>query len=127
MDLKFRSLSIGTNEYEVETKEFGTLTIRSKEVKPMTRSTSLPPNVIHSVDGYIMSETSVITPIHDSFGSHPNDCDLIRGEYKSAMIKLNQSNLLSEILSEIEEQDVQIQKHNTLTTRDIRWATHSLS
>ena len=77
---------------------------------------SLCPNVIHSLDGWICrqvikvldSQDIEVSPIHDSFGVHPNYCDELRKAYKGAIARLYRENILEDILSEITDKELEL-------------------
>lgn len=77
---------------------------------------SLCPNIIHSIDGYIVrfiteslyDKGIELSPIHDSFGVHPNDCDELRLYYRQALSKLYRQNIIDSILSEIKGSKVEV-------------------
>lgn len=77
---------------------------------------SLCPNVIHSIDGYICrevvkrlnSKSIEVSPIHDSFGVHPNHCDELRRVYRELLAELYESDILVGILKEITGSDIKI-------------------
>ena len=73
-------------------------------------------NVIHSLDGWICrqvikvldSQDIEVSPIHDSFGVHPNYCDELRKAYKGAIGRLYRENILEDILSEITDKELEL-------------------
>ena len=77
---------------------------------------SLCPNVIHSLDGWICrqvikvldSQGIEVSPIHDSFGVHPNYGDELRKAYKVAIARLYRENILENILSEITDKELKL-------------------
>ncbi len=70
---------------------------------------SLAVNVIHSLDAWIcrevcmdmMSQEIDISPIHDSFGVHPNYCDELRVSYRKLMARLYKESIVSDIIEDI--------------------------
>ena len=108
----------------------------SYNVKPQrykTGSRALAPNVIHSIDGYIVRRMIdelpfKITTIHDSFACHPNNADEMIAKYREILIDLfHTESLLSDILSEIAGKPVKAPYIGTLTEQDIRESVHILS
>ena len=79
-------------------------------------SRSLCPNLIHSIDGYIcrevvkrLNELDIeVSPIHDSFGVHPNHCDELRRVYRELLAELYESDTLINLLKEITGKDINI-------------------
>lgn len=103
----------------------------------------MSPNVIHSVDGYVargmvrrMTQPCIefnryyhafITSIHDAFGTHPNNAEEMTWHYTNIMCKLNDSNLLQDIMSQISGKHMLSIKKNTLTNDMIRASIYKLS
>jgi DNA-directed RNA polymerase len=107
------------------------LEIEYQEYEANEMSKSLAPNIIHSIDAYILREVIrrcpfQVSTIHDSFGCHPNHATQLRETYKEVICELNDSNLLSTILSEIAGTDITIEKRNTLTNDMIVSSMHAL-
>lgn len=77
--------------------------------QPSKRSTSLCPNVIHSIDAYIAREMVKkckakgfdIVHIHDSFWASPNHMNEVRDTYKEILASIADSDLLQNIVREI--------------------------
>lgn len=103
----------------------------------------MSPNVIHSVDGYVAREMArrmtkpcaefkryypaFITSIHDAFGTHPNNAEEMTWHYTNIMCELNDSNLLQDIMSQINGKNMLSIKKNTLTNDMIRASIYKLS
>lgn len=69
-------------------------------------SKALAPNIIHSIDAYIVRELArrlgiEINDIFDSFGVHPNDVDATRQTYKEVLADILDMDLLENILMQI--------------------------
>lgn len=96
---------------KIEVDELGhtSFSYRYESNESSTRSTSLAPNIIHSIDAYIVREMTrrcnkvgiKLCPIHDAFGSHPNNMNHIRQFYIDIMVEIPQMNLLGDILSQL--------------------------
>jgi hypothetical protein len=77
---------------------------------------SLCPNVIHSIDAWIcrqviksLADKGIeVSPIHDSFGVHPNYCDELRRAYKACLARLYRENILERILCEITSTEIKL-------------------
>ena len=79
-------------------------------------SRSLCPNLVHSLDGYICREVVKrlnskgieVSPIHDSFGVHPNNCDELRRVYRELLAELYEADTLTNLLKEITGSDINV-------------------
>lgn len=99
------------NEYKIEVDELdhASFTYRMKVNTPHWINTSLCPNVIHSVDAYIVREMVrrcfalgvMITPIHDAFGAHPMHMNVVRQTYINIMSEIAKSTLLQDIIQNL--------------------------
>ena len=105
-------------ESKIEIPEKGmkiTYTHTVQKANPQEKR-SLCPNVIHSLDGYICREIVKrlnskgieVSPIHDSFGVHPNHCDELRKVYREILAQIYKSDMLKDILSEVTGVEVDI-------------------
>lgn len=69
-------------------------------------SKALAPNIVHSIDSYILREVvrradfDIVT-IHDSYGVHPNNVEKLRQLYREVLISVMEMNLLENILEQI--------------------------
>ena len=105
-----------------------------EEYKPSKYNAGMAPNVIHSVDGYIVRELIRrsdyhFTSIHDAFGQHYNFVDTTIKNFKDICIELLKSDLLNDILTEIADGRPfqRIEKSSTLTSFHIRKSKYALS
>lgn len=79
-------------------------------------SRSLCPNTIHSLDAYICREIVKrlhskgieVSPIHDSFGVHPNNCDELRRVYRELLAEIYEEDTLTNLLKEITSSDISV-------------------
>lgn len=103
---------------EVDELDGVTYTYRFESNAPTIVSTSLAPNVIHSIDGYVVREMIrraklrgfQLAHIHDSFCCIPTYMNIVRQLYKDILCEIADSNLLADILSEISGTKVIIEK-----------------
>ena len=51
-----------------------------------------------------------LSPIHDSFGVHPNHCDVLRQCYRGLLARLYRENLIDSILSEVVGEAVEVER-----------------
>lgn len=66
-------------------------------------------NTTHSLDAWIcrqviknLNDKGIeVSPIHDSFGVHPNYCDDLRKAYKGALGRLYREDIFTDILRQI--------------------------
>jgi DNA-directed RNA polymerase len=80
--------------------------INSRKDKGNKFSRALAPNIIHSIDGYVKRQmiercTFSIMGIHDSFGALKSNANDLNRMYKSVCIDVMNSNLLENILNQI--------------------------
>lgn len=95
--------------------------------EPSEFNAGMAPNVIHSVDGYVARELirrmneegKFITTIHDAFACLPEDCDFMRETYRNIFLEILEQDLLNNILTQIGNTKIGIQKTGDLTREDI--------
>lgn len=81
---------------------------------------SLCPNLVHSIDGWVLRNITTmlkeqdiaLSPIHDSFGVHPNHCDTLRKCYRTTLARLYREDWIDKALSQIVEQEVKVERPN---------------
>jgi hypothetical protein len=100
--------------------------------QPSERSSSLAPNIIHSVDGYVAREMVKRTPfdllcIHDSFWFAPDNLQVVQQTYREILAEISQSNLLANILSEISRKPLRVEKFSYDLHKDILQSEYALS
>ena len=79
---------------------------------------SLCPNVIHAIDAFVLRTIVMmcndhnidVSPIHDSFGVHANDCDYLRKAYRNVLARLYREPIIDKILSQIAGQEIIVPK-----------------
>lgn len=102
-------VEVVNSKIEVDELDHTTFTYRYKKNIPSRRSTSLAPNIIHSIDAYVCREMIrrgyekkiPVVPIHDAFGSHANNMNTVRELYREIMTEIAASNLLENILKQL--------------------------
>jgi len=120
---------------EVDELDHVTFTYRFEANQPSRVGTSLVPNIIHSIDAYIVreiirmanAEEFELAHIHDAFCCHPNNMDKVRTLYKLVMANIAQSDLLAEILSEISGRNIILDKFSNDLHLDILESEYMLS
>jgi len=78
-----------TSNIEVDELDHVRFAYRFEANQPSTLSTSLQPNIIHSIDAYVVREMVrranvegfELAHIHDAFTAHPNNMQRARGLY----------------------------------------------
>ncbi len=120
---------------EVDELDHVTFTYRFEANVTSQISTSLVPNIIHSIDGYIAREMVYrayqegfqLAHIHDAFCAHPNNIQRVRELYVEILAKIADMDLLQSILSEISGKEVQLTKFSTDLSKDILQSEYALS
>jgi DNA-directed RNA polymerase len=94
----------------------------------------MAPNVIHSIDGYIVRQLrrkfhDFLATIHDAYGCHYNFVDDLISLWKDEMIFLLDSNILDDIMSQIANgrKYKKVNKVGTLSARHIIESQYGLS
>ena len=112
-----------------------TFTYRFEANKPSIKSSSLVPNVIHSIDAYIAREMVrranqqgfQLAHIHDAFCAHPNNMDKVRTNYRLIMAEIADSDLLANILTELAGSPQSVTKLSNDLSHDIMDSEYMLS
>ena len=112
-----------------------TFTYRFKANNPTKRSSSLAPNVIHAIDGYIVREMIrrangrgfELVHVHDAFTALPQYMNIVRQNYIDILCEIADSDLLADILSQISGTKVEIEKTTNDLSKYIRESEYSLS
>lgn len=120
---------------EVDELDHTTFTYRFESNQPSNRNTSLCPNIIHSIDGYIVRQMIYkahnagfeLAHIFDAFTCHPNYMGLVMQFYREVMADIADSNLLADILSEISGTTVILDKDSDDLSKDILSSQYMLS
>lgn len=117
---------LGTNN-EISSTPSGS--IFAKRETGVAASKALAPNIIHSIDSYILREVvrradfDIVT-IHDSFGVHPNNVDRLRQLYREVMISVMEMSLLENILEQINPNLARVVARRGLLTKGGLEAEH---
>jgi len=120
---------------EVDELDHTTFTYRFEANRPSDISTSLVPNIIHSIDAYIAremirranTEGFELAHIHDAFATHPNNMQRVREMYKTIMAFIADAPILESILSEISGTAVSLTKFSDDLSDDIMNSEYMLS
>lgn len=120
---------------EVDELNHLTFTYRFEVNTPSFISSSLVPNIIHSIDAYIAREMVrraymqgfQMAHIHDAFCAHPNHMQKVRDNYKIIMAEICDMDLLASILSEISNSSVILNKYSNDLSKDVMDSEYALS
>jgi len=124
-----------TARIEIDELNHTRMSFRFEANQPSIISSSLMPNVIHAVDGYIAREmvrrankrNFNLAHIHDSFCASPKYMNIVRQNYINILCEIADSNLLADILSEISGKEIIIDKTTNDLSKYIRNAEYTLS
>ena len=120
---------------EVDELDHTTFTYRFEANQTSDISTSLVPNIIHSIDAYIAREMIrraymhdfELAHIHDAFCAHPNNMQQVRELYIEILAEIADNPILENILSEVSGKAVSLTKFSTTLGNDIRQSMYALS
>lgn len=89
-------------------------------VMPNGNKTHIYANIVHSVDAYVARELVKrcefqVATIHDSFWTLPSNLPAMKQHFKDIMQEIADSNLLSDILSQIADRTIKFKKLGNLT------------
>jgi len=128
---------MGKVDKKVEIAELNkaTFTFRTSEQMAKEFDLSLPANVVHSLDAYIVRQLYrrahvrgyEMTTIHDSFWASPNHIEDIRIGYADELAKLAESNVIQNILNQIAGTNGVFNKYSQDLAQSIRESNYSLS
>jgi len=126
---------VATTRIEVDELDHTSFSYRFEANAPSKISTSLCPNVIHAIDGYIVREMIrradkagfELAHIFDAFTCHPNHMGKTTQFYREILAEIADSNLLSNILSEIAGKHIPVTKLSNDLSKDILASEYMLS
>ena len=117
---------------EVDELDHRTFTYRYQKQEASKNFRSLVPNVVHSVDAYIAREMVRRTPfdlvhIHDCFVFEPDHLQEVCQTYREIAAEIAQSDLLSDILSQLAGRYTPVKKISDDLHLDILNSSYMLS
>jgi hypothetical protein len=120
---------------EIAELDKATFTFRTKVNQAKDFDLSLPANVVHSLDAYIVRQLYRrafkngydMTSIHDSFWAHPNNIEDVRIGYAHELAELARSNVIENILNQISGNNGTYQKYSNDLADLIENSNYSLS
>lgn len=128
---------VQTVEKSLEIDEYAHMRFayRAQVVAPMERSRSLAANIVHSIDGWIVRQMVQaaeaqgfwMAPIHDCFFASPNYMQNLRENYVKILKYIANSNMVTDILSEITGFNVNYTKRSNDLAYYIGKAEYALS
>ena len=104
-----------------------------KVYAPSKFNRGMSPNIIHSIDGYVAREMvrrmdgKFISTIHDQFNCKAVDCALMQQNYLDIMCELLESNILNDIIKQINPNARLVEKSNTLIKEQIQRSSYAIS
>jgi DNA-directed RNA polymerase len=120
---------------EVDELDHRTFTYRYNKQQPSENYRSLVANIVHSVDGYVARQMVrncndmgiELVHIHDCFVFSPDYLQAVSQTYREVLADIADSDLLSDILSEISGGYVEVVKLSTDLSKDILNSEYMLS
>ena len=120
---------------EVDELNHRTFTYRYNKQQPSENFRSLVANIVHSVDGYVAREmvrrchsmNIELVHIHDCFVFSPDYLQVVSQTYREVLADIADSDLLSDILSEISGNYVPVAKLSSDLSKDILNSEYMLS
>lgn len=112
-----------TTSIEIDELEGKAINYQGKVNCMSDKGISLPANIIQSFDAYIVREMVrrcankgvKVAPIHDAFGFHPNNGNIVRQTYIDILVDMSKRDLLGDVLSQLTGQDIKYPKRYDLT------------
>jgi len=104
---------------KIEVQEYGKTTFTHRAIVniPKERGKSLAANIIHSVDAYVCREMIRrcdfdLYTVHDAYFSSPNNMQAVRETYVEILVEIANTDLLSNILTEVRGVPTRVNKHS---------------
>ena len=129
---KVNVVEMADTRVEIDELNHRTFTYRYAKKQPSKNFRSLVANIVHSVDGYVAREmvrraNFQLVHIHDCFVFSPDHFTQVQELYKQIMAEIADSNLLSDILSELKGSYVKVTKLSNDLSQDILKSDYMLS
>ena len=126
---------IEVDELLTHTGNKATFTHRAKIYQPADYGVSLPANIIHSLDGWVVREMRRraklqgfdILTVHDQFWCHPNHMNNLRQNYIDIMVWICEHNVLEVIFSTIAGYEIGYTKMSSDLGELVKKAEYPLS
>lgn len=117
---------------EIDELDHGTFTQRYQVNKAKKGDVSLVANITHYMDALVLDEVVIrcpfdITVIHDSYGVHPNNAGELVRIYREVVAEFSRVDMLSDILTDISGDEVQVTKFSYDLHIDILNSSYMLS
>lgn len=124
-----------TARVEVDELDHATFSYRFTSNQPSDVYSSLCPNIIQGIDGYIVREMIrkaelrgfELAHVFDAFACHPNHMKKVMDMYREVLSDIAASTLLADILSEISGKTVTVPKYSNTLPLEIMKSEYALS
>lgn len=125
-----------TTRIEIDELDGMSVTYQYMSNQPSKRSTSLVPNIIHSIDAYVARQMVIkakeqgfeLVHIHDSFWASPNYMNQVRQNYKDILANIADMDLLQDIYRQVSgDLRAIIKKDSTDLNKYIKDSNYALS
>ena len=130
----YEEKKIELNELKTSKGNNATFTYRAKTFKPSQYGISLPANIIHSIDGWLVRELRRrckadgfdMIAVHDQFFCSPNHMQKLREHYLAIMIDIAESDMLGDILGQILGYEIDYHKQSNNLAEAMRSAEYAI-
>lgn len=82
--------------------------------------------LVSIINGMLQYKPFELVTIHDEFKAHPNNVNWVRYQYKEILAEIAESNLLSDLLSQLYERSIQVNKRSPNLGAVIRQSAYGL-